>query len=105
MIVAVDYDGTLETHGKLNQPLIDALRDVQRSGNTVILWTCREGQSLQSALNALMRVGFRPQYVNCNTPEAVRRMGRDSRKIYADVYIDDKGVPAWTSAKHPGTDI
>ena len=92
MIIAVDYDGTLEIKGKLNQQLIESLRRVQRRGDTVILWTCREGKTLQNALQALNGAGFRPQYVNCNAPEAIRRMGHDSRKVYADLYLDDKGA-------------
>ena len=38
----------------------------------------------------LAAAGFRPDYVNRNAPEAIRRMGHDSRKIFADIYIDDK---------------
>ena len=102
MIVAVDYDGTLELNGKLNMPLIASLRAAQRRGDTVILWTCREGKRLQEALLALRGAGFRPQLVNQNAPEAIRKLGHDPRKIYADLYIDDKGAPAWKSAKNTG---
>ena len=102
MIVAVDYDGTLELNGKLNMPLIASLRSAQRRGDTVILWTCREGERLREALVSLRIAGFRPNQVNANAPEAIRLLGHDPRKIYADIYIDDKGAPAWKSAKNPG---
>lgn len=92
MIIAVDYDDTL-VHGKeLNVPLISRLQAAQRQGHKVILWTCRAGPSLTEAYNNLLSHGFRPDLVNRNAPEAVRAFGHDSRKIYADVYIDDKAV-------------
>lgn len=91
MIIAVDYDGTLSVNGKLDPVLISNLKAFQRRGATVILWTCREGSSLCEAVKTLRGAGFKPNYVNQNCPEGIRRMGHDSRKVYADVYIDDKG--------------
>lgn len=92
MIFAVDYDGTLSTGSGMNMNLISRLKVEQRRGNIVILWTCREGRSLKEALLALKKVGFSPNFVNCNAPQAVRAMGHDSRKVLADVYIDDKNA-------------
>ena len=104
MIIAVDYDGTLENSGQINLQLIAALRTAQRRGDTVILWTCREGKRLGEALATLRTAGFRPNLVNANAPEAIRALGHDPRKIYADVYIDDKGATPWKSAKSSGPD-
>ena len=92
MIIAVDYDDTLAHEGQPNLPLIARLLGAQRQGHTVILWTCREGKTLQEALDLLARHGFRPNLVNRNAPEAIRYAGHDSRKIFADLYIDDKAV-------------
>ena len=93
MIIAVDFDGTLQfDDGKANQRLIARLCTEQRRGNTVILWTCREGKRLNEALVFLQSNGFRPNFINRNSPQAVKMLGHDPRKIYADVYIDDKSV-------------
>lgn len=92
MIIAVDYDGTLCTGGKVNAALIERLSAAQRQGNVVILWTCREGESLREAVLFLRRHGFSPNLVNQNHPAAIRMLGHDSRKIWADVYIEDKGA-------------
>ena len=92
MIIAVDFDGTLQINGTANIGLIQRLQQAQRRGDTVILWTCREGQRLAEALLFLQRNGFRPNYVNANCPEGVARTKCDSRKIFADVYIDDKST-------------
>ena len=90
MIVAVDFDGTLWAEGSANLPLIAWLRSVQQSGNIVILWTCREGSALSEALLILREHGFVPNFINRNAPAVVRQLRRDPRKIFADVYIDDK---------------
>ena len=92
MIIAVDFDGTLYNGKETNVMLIARLKAAQRQGSTVILWTCREGPSLAEALSILAGAGFRPSLVNSNAPEVILRTGRDTRKIFADVYIDDKGV-------------
>lgn len=91
MIIAVDYDDTLEIKGKINLQLVNALKMHQLQGDTVILWTCREGKTLADALKKLAQVGFKPNYANRNCPQALRMFGHDTRKIYADLYIDDKG--------------
>lgn len=92
MIIAVDFDGTLQINGTANIGLIQRLRQAQRRGDTVILWTCREGNRLAEALLFLQRNGFRPNYVNSNCPDAIARLKGDPRKIFADVYIDDKSA-------------
>ena len=90
MIIAVDYDGTLNKNGVANAGLIFNLRAAQARGDTVILWTCREGKSLNEALTFLIGHGLRPNYVNSNAPETIQRFKHDPRKVYADIYIDDK---------------
>lgn len=90
MIIAVDYDGTLVSNGVPNMPLISRLRSRQRQGDIVILWSCRGGKSLQEAVEMLHKFGLVPNYINCNCPQAIRMLGHDPRKIYADVYIDDR---------------
>ena len=93
MIIAVDFDGTLLLKdGNPNMTLISRLNKEQKKGNIVILWTCREGKRLNEALLFLQKYGFRPNLVNQNCPQAIKMLGHDPRKIYADIYIDDKGI-------------
>lgn len=97
MIIAVDFDDTLmlkTAAGKAipNCRLMASLAKEQARGNVVILWTCREGELLDEAVRYCVQHGFRPNYVNRNAPETIKRFGGDSRKIYADVYIDDRSV-------------
>ena len=90
MIIATDFDGTLQIGKEPNVRLMQMLKNEQAHGSIVILWTCREGKALRDALVFLNEHGFRPNYVNQNAPEAVRMLKRDPRKVYADVYIDDR---------------
>ena len=92
MIIAVDFDGTLQINDKANIGLIRKLIQAQRCGDVIILWTCREGNRLAEALLFLQKHHFRPNYVNCNCPDAIARLKCDPRKIFADVYIDDKSA-------------
>lgn len=94
-IIAVDFDGTLCENmwpdiGLPNRGLITYLIHQQTLGNKVILWTCRTGEKLEAAVNWCTRQGLRFDAVNENLPEAIEVFGSDSRKIFADVYIDDR---------------
>lgn len=92
MIVAVDFDGTLSLDGAPNAPLFARLKEMQRNGDIIILWSCREGKRLNEAVTFCAKNGLRVNFANKNSPQAIRMLGGDSRKIYADVYVDDKAV-------------
>lgn len=54
-IIAVDFDGTLCENkwpeiGSANEELIEYLRDRQKNGDKLILWTCRVDDMLQKAI-------------------------------------------------------
>lgn len=91
-IIAVDYDGTLCIDGRMNLNLISRLKAEQGRGSIVILWSCREGKRLREAVAELRRSGFVPNCVNANCRSGIAAMGHDSRKVFADVYIDDKNM-------------
>lgn len=94
-IYAVDFDGTLcedkyPRIGAPNTELIDFLKRQQKIGNKVILWTCRSGELLEKAVQWCARNhGLIFDAVNENLPGLVAAYGNDSRKVYADYYIDD----------------
>lgn len=92
MIIAVDYDGTLDINGILNMGLISKLKSRQKNGDIVILWTCRDGKRLSDAVNHLLNAGFRPNLINENAPQSIKKLGYNPRKVLADIYIDDKNI-------------
>lgn len=103
MIIAVDFDGTLHDGEwpAIGEPLKDAIETMVRfsdAGCYIILNTCREGKELLEAINWMLghRIPF--NRVNDNHPEMIGQHGWNSRKVFANVYIDDKhvcGLPSW----------
>lgn len=91
MIIAVDYDGTLEKNGRMNRSLINKLRQRQAAGDIIILWTCRERERLMLAVRNLKNCGLIPEKINDNAESVIRQLKSNPRKIVADIYIDDIG--------------
>jgi hypothetical protein len=97
-IYAVDFDGTLcESKfpgiGAPNKYLIDHLIKRREQRNKVILWTCRCGEKLYEAVEWCQQHGLEFDAINENLPETLEWLGgTESRKIHADVFIDDKAV-------------
>lgn len=96
-IYACDFDGTLCESiwpgiGSPNLALISHLIRRRERGDKIILWTCRAGGRLQEAVEWCKGYGLEFDAVNENLPETIECFGSDSRKIHADVYIDDKAA-------------
>ena len=103
MIIAVDFDGTIVEHtypsiGKTKLFAFETLKALQQQKHTLILWTYRAGKELQEAVDFCKQNGVEFYAVNSNYPEETYD-DMISRKINADVYIDDKnigGFPGWS---------
>ena len=103
MIIAVDFDGTIVKHeypaiGKPCLFAFETLRALQKQGHRLILWTYRAGKELDEAVEFCKKNGVEFYAVNKNYPEEVFDKSI-SRKIYADIYIDDRnigGFPGWS---------
>ena len=96
-IIAVDFDGCLVTNafpdiGSTIPETVDRLKKEQCDGARVILWTCRRGDQLTAAIRWCAMQGIYLDAVNENLPDVITAFGGDTRKIYADVYLDDKAV-------------
>ena len=96
-VIAVDFDGCLCTNnwpgiGQPNRQLIRTLKTARSRGNKLILWTCREGKALKDAVKWCERQGLRFDAVNDNIPEMNAVFNNNSRKVGADIYIDDKAM-------------
>ena len=104
-IIAVDFDGTLcrdcyPKIGEANEGLIRSLKELRAQGDRLILWTCRQGERLEEALFFCMARGLFFDAVNENLPETIETFGGDSRKIFADIYIDDRCATPWEISNH-----
>ena len=95
IIVAVDFDGTLcdcdyPIAGKEHWELIHALQELKVEGIIdLILWTCRSGKDLDFAVDWCRERGLIFDAVNENLPRVIEKYGGDTRKVSADIYIDD----------------
>ncbi|MGM0527906.1 MAG: BT0820 family HAD-type phosphatase [Bacteroidota bacterium] len=102
--IAVDFDGTIVEHeypgiGKEKLFAFETLKELQKHGALLILWTFRVGKELDEAVEYCRNRGVEFYAVNKNYPEEVFN-DSVSRKINADIYIDDKnigGFPGWSN--------
>lgn len=95
-IIAVDFDGTIVEHkypaiGKEMLFAFSTLRALQSKGHRMILWTYRKGDKLQEAVDFCKENGFEFYAVNENYPGEIKE-GDFSRKLAADIFIDDRNV-------------
>ena len=100
MILAIDFDGTLcvdeyPNIGAPNLKLINELIYRREQGDRLILWTCRSGLDLVNAVAWCELLGLQFDAINDNLPEVIEEYHNNSRKITADVYIDDRSVKPW----------
>ena len=101
--IAVDFDGTIVEHaypeiGKEMLFAFQTLKELNKMGANLILWTFRTGKELDEAVEFCRKNGVEFYAVNKNYPEEVLDE-TVSRKINADIFIDDKnvgGFPGWS---------
>jgi hypothetical protein len=101
--IAVDFDGTIVDHeypaiGKEKLFAFRTLKELEKMGARLILWTFRAGKELDEAVEFCRKNGIEFYAVNKNYPEEVYDE-TISRKIDADIFIDDKnvgGFPGWS---------
>lgn len=96
-ILAVDFDGTIveDKYPLIGEPImavVNFLQDVRASGVKLILWTCRNGDALTRAVKFCSNLGVEFDAVNENLPEVQQLYGGDTRKVFADYYLDDKAL-------------
>ena len=103
-VIAVDFDGTIVEHkypaiGKEMLFAFATLKELQKKGHKLILWTIRTGELLEEAVDFCRQNGVEFYAVNKNYPEEVLDQNT-SRKLNADVFIDDRslgGFIGWSS--------
>jgi len=100
--VAVDFDGTIveNEYPQLGKPMLfafESLKELQKRGFVLILWTVRTGKLLEEAVEFCRQNGVEFYAVNRNHPEEFLDP-ETPRKLDVDVFIDDRnlgGFPGW----------
>ncbi len=97
LVIAVDFDGTLceNAYPFIGEPCyetIEWMKELRRNGHKVILWTCRDGMNLVYAIVWCAEQGLFFDAVNDNLESHKKKYKGNSRKILADLYIDNKAI-------------
>jgi hypothetical protein len=104
MTIAIDFDGTIVEHcypeiGQEKPFATDTLKMLINDRHKLILWTVREGQLLDDAINWCRERGVEFYAVNRDYPEETDKDNGHSRKLNSiDYFIDDRnigGLPDW----------
>lgn len=101
MNIAIDFDGTIVEHKypEIGRPIpfaIETLLQLQKDNHKLILWTVREGDLLQEAVDYCEERGLYFYAINENYHGEDR--SRAARKLGVDMFIDDRnlgGLPDW----------
>lgn len=104
MKIAVDFDGTIVEHrypaiGEEKLFAFETLKQLQKLGHLLILWTFRHGKELNEAVEYCRKNGIEFYAINSSYPEEVFDPESMSRKLDADIFIDDRnigGFPGWS---------
>jgi hydroxymethylpyrimidine pyrophosphatase-like HAD family hydrolase len=95
-VIAVDFDGTIVEHkhpsiGKEMLFAFSTMKELQKKGHKLILWTIRTGALLDEAVEFCRQNGVEFYAVNKNYPEEELN-DKVARKVNADVFIDDRSI-------------
>lgn len=103
MTIAVDFDGTIVEHrypeiGAEIPFAIETLKMLTKEQHRLILWSVREGELLEEAVEYCRQRGVEFYAVNKDYPEEKLTDKGFSRKLKVDLFIDDRnlgGLPDW----------
>ena len=96
LTLAIDFDGTIveDAYPKIGKPktfAFETLKNLQKDGHRLILWTYRYGKTLEEAVEFCKKNGIEFYAVNSSFPNEDYDP-KKSRKINADLFIDDRNV-------------
>lgn len=96
LTIAIDFDGTIveDDYPNVGKPRIfafETLKKLQEDGHRLILWTYRSGLRLEEAVEFCESNDIKFYAVNKSFPEEQFDYTK-SRKIHADLFIDDRNI-------------
>ncbi|MCK5824450.1 MAG: hydrolase [Ichthyobacteriaceae bacterium] len=112
-IIAVDFDGTIveDAYPEIGKPMIfafETLKKFEEDGHRLILWTYRAGSKLTDAVEFCRKNGIEFYAVNESYEGEKYDKRAMSRKINADIFVDDRnigGFIGWGEVYHKITNI
>lgn len=100
IVLAIDFDETIvfnEPFPNIKGVLPKAdyyINKLYEEGYYIIINTCRYGQHEHEAVEYLKLNSIPFHLINAHHPDLITFYGNDTRKISADIYIDDKNLDA-----------
>lgn len=97
--IAIDFDHTIcnSSYPECGEPIKDAIetiKELYEREHTLILWTLREKEVLETAKEWLKEHGILHcfSYINENIKEDVEYWNYNPRKLSVDYFIDDRNI-------------
>ena len=95
--IACDFDGTIVSDnypklGALKPDAVRVLKKIVAHGGRLIIWTCRTGNEAELVKKMLADAGIVYHAFNDNLEENKIEYPDNSRKVFADTYIDDRSI-------------
>jgi len=95
-IIAIDFDGTIveDKYPAIGKPMMfafETMKKMQEDGHRLILWTYRQGEKLEEAVEFCSKNGIEFYAVNKNFVEE-DYTPNVPRKLKADIFIDDRNI-------------
>jgi hypothetical protein len=99
--ISIDYDDTIvyqdfPNSGKIKPNAKEVINRFYDEGHHILIWTCRANERLEIAKKYLIECGIKFHLINENLPSNIEQYGGDTRKMSANIYIDDRqlgGIP------------
>ena len=110
LIIAIDFDGVIaevnnnwipgtpNVPGCLVKNADVYIRKLHEDGHKIIIWTCRGGYNLYLAEQFIEKHDIPYDRINDNVDGHYDKFKHNTRKVHANIYIDDNqigGIPSW----------
>lgn len=105
-VLAIDFDKTI-AHTEypkihhLHDNAKDVINRLYDQYFYIIIWTCRSGSYVDDVATYLKNHNINYHLINEQHPYLKYRFNNDTRKISADIYIDDKDIHAQHNPNFP----
>lgn len=91
---AIDFDGTI--YNSIEKRIFPhakrVIEKIRKNGGEVGIWTCRTEKDAIEAKKILHKSSILYDSFNDTLPTVESKWGKNGRKIWADVYIDDSSI-------------
>jgi guanylate kinase len=106
LTIVIDFDGTIVNErypniDRLKRGARECINELYDAGHIIIINSCRSGDHEKHMRDFLRSCGIKYHVINNNYSPNIEKHGSDSRKLYGDIYIDEKcifcnGIISWS---------